>query len=206
MIGILDYGVGNIRSYVNIYTQLNIPHMVVKTPEELKKSSKIILPGVGSFDQAMSRLLQSGMTDLLSELVLEKKTPVLGVCIGMHLMTKGSDEGQLSGLGWINGYVKKIKKLFNESLPIPHMGWNNLIQKNHSPLNHKIEKESKFYFLHSYYVDGLPDDIVIAEVFYGNKMCAVFSDNNIYGMQCHPEKSHSVGVQFLKNFSEIELC
>lgn len=202
MITIIDYGLGNIKAFLHVYKKLNIPTVVATSSTQVDEASKLILPGVGSFDYAMTRLNASGMRDSLDKAVLEKKVPVIGICVGMQMLSASSDEGQLPGLGWIDGSVKKFS--INENATIlPHMGWNDVKPVNSSPLFSGVEESSLFYFLHSYYFVCNNIDNIICESQYGiNFTCAV-AQNNVYGVQFHPEKSHNSGVQLLKNFSTI---
>jgi glutamine amidotransferase len=202
MITIIDYGLGNIKAFLNIYRKLNIPTVVATTAAQIDQASKLILPGVGSFDYAMARLNASGMRVSLDKAVLEKKTPVLGICVGMQMLSASSDEGELPGLGWIDGTVKKFTLNENATI-LPHMGWNDVKSVKSSPLFLGIEEFSLFYFLHSYYFVCTNRENILCESQYGiNFTCAV-AQNNVYGVQFHPEKSHNLGVQLLKNFSTI---
>lgn len=189
MIAIIDYGLGNISAFANIYKQLNVPFIIAKIPDDLRQASKIILPGVGAFDYAMQMLEGSGMRSVLDELVLEHKTPVLGVCVGMQIMATSSEEGVKPGLNWIKGVVKKIDaaKLVHKPT-IPHMGWNQVSSKKDAEIFAGIDDEQGFYFLHSYYFSCANDDDILAVSEYAGKFsCAVHRDN-IYGFQFHPEK------------------
>ena len=203
MITIIDYGVGNINAFLNIYKQLNIPAKTATTVEDLENAEKLILPGVGHFDYAMQRFNDSGMKDKVNELVLEKNIPVVGVCVGMQMMAKSSDEGTLPGLGWIDAKVHKFDaSQISAKLPLPHMGWNDIEIVKDSPLLQNLEEHPRYYFLHSYYFECDNPDDAIARTDYGiNFTCAV-NYKNRYGAQFHPEKSHHFGVQLLKNFAE----
>ena len=203
MIGIIDYGVGNIKAFANIYKNFAMPYKIVKSIADLDEVSKLILPGVGSFDHAMQSLKNSGMREKLDELVLEKKLPVIGICVGMQMLAKGSDEGSLSGLGWINGVVKKFDKTKIVDAPLPHMGWNNLNIQSSTKLVHNLEVDPRFYFLHSYYFQCNDKNDVVATANYGEEFECIVNHENIYGIQCHPEKSHHNGMQLLKNFGEL---
>jgi len=203
MISIIDYGLGNILAFANIYKRLNIPVKVISNAAELSGATKIILPGVGSFDWAMSRLNQSGMRDLLDEIVLERKTPVIGICVGMQMMANRSDEGEMSGLGWIDADVCRFEdSRFQQATHLPHMGWNDVVPVKHDPLFDGLEKDSRFYFLHSYYFSHKDDEQVLAQTEYGGLFTSAAHNRNVYGVQFHPEKSHHWGVRLLKNFSE----
>ena len=204
MIAIIDYGLGNIRAFANIYKQLNIPFKVAQQVQDLNDITKIILPGVGAFDYAMDQLNSSGMRDDLDDLVLNKKVPVIGICVGMQMLAGSSDEGKLPGLNWLDASVKKFDdKIFSYATHLPHMGWNDIIAVKENKLLYGLETEAKFYFLHSYYFHCNNAQDTIAMTDYGlNFSCAV-NKENIYGVQFHPEKSHQYGIQLLKNFAEL---
>lgn len=204
MIGIINYGLGNIKAFANVYKNLNIPFKIVSSSEELVDIDKIILPGVGAFDHAMGRLNQSGMRKSLDELVLKKHLPVLGICVGMQMLADRSEEGKLDGLGWIEGEVKKFQaENHGTSYFIPHMGWNNIIPSKNNKLLTELDQNSRFYFLHSYYFKCMNSDNIIAITDYGNRFTCAVNKENIYGVQFHPEKSHQWGIQLLKNFAEL---
>ena len=203
MIGIIDYGVGNIKAFANIYKNLNITFKIVKDISEFENITKLILPGVGSFDHAMTSLENSGMREKLDELVLEKKIPVIGICVGMQMLAKSSEEGTLNGLGWIDGIVKKFDKSKIKNAPLPHMGWNNLKIEKKNKIFDNLEENPRYYFLHSYYFECENKEDVIATATYGEKFDCMINHKNIYGIQCHPEKSHHNGMQLLKNFGEL---
>jgi glutamine amidotransferase len=203
MIGVIDYGLGNVQAFMDIYKRLNIPAIAVKKTEELIACDKFILPGVGAFDWAMQSLENSGMRAALEQLVLQDKRPVLGVCVGMQMLANRSDEGVLKGLGWIPGLIQKFDEAHFDRLPhLPHMGWNDVVLTQNNSLLAGIEAP-QFYFLHSYYF--LPADAAstIGETEYGGIFASVVSKDNIYGTQFHPEKSHHWGMSLLKNFSEL---
>lgn len=204
MIGLIDYGVGNIRAFANIFKQLDVPHKICKSVSDLSDCDKVVLPGVGAFDHAMEKLQMSGMREKLDDMVLNQKVPVVGICVGMQMLAKRSDEGVSAGLGWIDGEVKKFdvsKIKFKTHLP--HMGWNDIHPTKQNPLMLGLENNAKFYFLHSYYFYCNREDDTIATADYGiNYSCAVNKDN-IYGVQFHPEKSHQYGIRLLKNFAEL---
>lgn len=209
MIGIIDYGVGNISAFSNIYNRLNKPFVIVKTKNDLSNIKKLILPGVGSFDYTVKKFNQSGLRDSIDQLVLEEKIPILGICVGMQLMSESSEEGKLPGLGWVKGKVKSLvkgKQDSNDSRnndPLPHMGWNELkINSKHRLLN-GLNENRRFYFLHSYYFECHDPKNEIASTSYGLSFSSVIQSQNIFGIQCHPEKSHHNGVQLLKNFGEL---
>ena len=204
MITIIDYGLGNIRAFANVYERLNIKTKLAHTAYDLNDAEKIILPGVGSFDNAMNLLNDSGMRDELDKQVLDKKVPVIGICLGMQIMAKTSDEGKLPGLGWIDGVVKVFDPY---SIPyvtrLPHMGWNSIIPKKESKILEGLSENSRFYFLHSYYFVCNNKEDELSTTQYGITYASAVNNGNIYGIQYHPEKSHSNGVQLLKNFANL---
>ena len=204
MIGIVNYGLGNIQAFVNIYKKSNIPAQVVSTPEEMEAAERLILPGVGSFDWAMSRLSASGLREPLDTIVVDKKRPILGICVGMQMMANASDEGEAEGLGWIGGHVKKFDhERFTQSTHLPHMGWNTAAPRAGDPLFEKLESGARFYFLHSYYFVPMETDESLAVSNYGGEFSSSVRRNNVYGVQFHPEKSHRWGIQLLQNFARV---
>lgn len=203
MITILDYGLGNIQAFANIYKRLNIPVAISQTAKSLTQAQKIILPGVGAFDWAMKRLCDSGMRDVLDELVVSKRVPVLGICVGMQIMAKQSDEGTLNGLGWIDAEVKKFDTAANNKIYLPHMGWNDATPCRENGLFKTIEKDARFYFLHSYYFLPKNQSDIIAKTDYNGSFVSGVNHKNVFGVQFHPEKSHQYGIQLLKNFAEL---
>ena len=204
MITIIDYGLGNIQSFANVYKRLNMPCSIATNPKELEPAQKLILPGVGAFDHAMTLLQDSGMRETLDELVLDKKIPIIGICVGMQILANSSEEGALNGLKWIDGEVKKFDV---PHLPfktgLPHMGWNNVNPTENEPIFEGLDSSSRFYFLHSYYFSCNNASNVIATADYGVEFCCTVKRDNIYGVQFHPEKSHSNGITVLKNFGNL---
>ena len=204
MVTIVNYGSGNINAITNIYQLLNIPFRVASKPSELENSEKIILPGVGSFDYCMNKLNSSGLKEVLNQEVVNKKVPVLGICIGLHIMATESEEGNLPGLGWIDGYVKKFdesKLVFKPKLP--HMGWNSIRVKTIPKLFKDVDQEHGFYFIHSYYIELKNKKEIMTITNYENDFVSGINKSNIYAVQFHPEKSHSNGMKLLKNFSQL---
>lgn len=202
MIRVVDYGLGNISAFLNMYKRLNIEAAVARTPEELRGADKLILPGVGAFDHAMELLDASGMRPALEQLVTQRKVPVLGICVGMQILARSSDEGTAAGLGWIDARVRGFKAL-QQDLLLPHMGWNDVQPVGDARLFAGLEDECRFYFLHSYYFEcAQPQDVAAVSRYGIDFSCAVHADN-IYGVQFHPEKSHHFGAQLLKNFAEL---
>lgn len=204
MIGIINYGLGNINAFANIYNRLGIPFIIAAKAGDLRMATKIILPGVGSFDHAMRLLEKSDMRQSLDDIALNRRLPVLGVCIGMQMMAHSSEEGVLPGLGWIAGEVKKFdsSKLFSAT-HLPHMGWNNVQPVMKHILLNNIDAVSSFYFLHSYYFYCQKSEEVLATTDYGGPFASAVHSGNIFGVQFHPEKSHRWGIQLLKNFAEM---
>lgn len=204
MITIVDYGLGNIKAFLNVYHRLNIKAKTATTAAELAGASKVILPGVGSFDDAMRRLTESGMRDPLDDLALRQRVPVLGVCVGMQMLAHGSDEGQLAGLGWIGGRVKRFESRPSAAaLPVPHMGWNDVRPVTQSRLFDQLDRDARFYFLHSYYFVCDRDEDRLAVASYGEDFACAAHAGNIFGVQFHPEKSHHFGARLLQNFAEM---
>ena len=204
MITIIDYGVGNINAFVNAYKRLNIQVKVAKTVTDLLDAQKLILPGVGHFDYAMSELINSGMRDKLDELVLHKKLPILGICVGMQMMGKDSEEGSRQGLGWIDASIKKFDETkIKQITRLPHMGWNDVDSIISNPLFNRLEREAMFYFLHSYYFQCNNPSDILATSEYGGVFTSAVNHENIYGIQFHPEKSQSFGETLLYNFAKL---
>jgi glutamine amidotransferase len=202
MIRIVDYGVGNIQAFLNMFKRLGLPAERAKVPAELADATRLILPGVGSFDHAMTLLNQSGLREPLEARVQGEQVPVLGVCVGMQMLAGGSDEGELPGLNWIPGRVRAFSQTpAAAQLPQPHMGWNDLQVRPDSRLFTDFEPTPRFYFLHSYYFDCEDRSLVAASATYGLDFDCVVSAGHIHGVQCHPEKSHHFGAQLLKNFA-----
>ncbi len=204
MITIIDYGLGNISAFQNVYKRLDIPTKIAKSVEDLQDVEKIILPGVGAFDYAMSQLNNSGMRERLDELVLKQKIPVIGICVGMQMMGNKSDEGQLEGLKWIDANIRKFdESTIHQRTKLPHMGWNDVYPKNNHFLFEGLEKDAIFYFLHSYYFECKNEEDVLANSDYGVQFASAAHHDNIFGIQFHPEKSHQYGEKLLHNFAKI---
>jgi glutamine amidotransferase len=204
MITLIDYGVGNIFAFQNVYKRLNIPTKIAKTSTDLLEAEKLILPGVGSFDYAMSQLNNSGMREKLDELVIEKRVPIIGICVGMQMMGNCSEEGKSDGLGWIDADILKFdENLISHRTKLPHMGWNDVKPVNGNLLFEGLEKDAIFYFLHSFYFKCNNPHESIAVSDYGITFTSAVNYNNIYGIQFHPEKSHQNGEKLLYNFAKL---
>jgi len=204
MIVIIDYGLGNIQAFLNVYRRLNISVSIARNADELTGATRIILPGVGAFDNAMKLLQKSGMREVLDDLVLNRGVPVIGVCVGMQIMAEHSEEGLLPGLGWIKASVRKLRGLkATPALQLPHMGWNDIVPLASSGLFSGLEHDARFYFLHSYYFDCESSATALAETDYGIRFVSAVQSRNIYGVQFHPEKSHQYGIRLLQNFTEV---
>lgn len=203
MIGIVDYGLGNIHSVVNALNFLGIKSNLESKPENLKNYEKLILPGVGAFGDAMERLKNSGLDEAVCEFASNGKY-LLGVCLGLHLLfERGFEFGEHAGLGLLKGEVIRFNQTrFKSPLKVPHMGWNTCEFSRQSTLNKGLKDSEYFYFVHSYHV-CCDDEITLARTFYGYDFTSAVAFNNIFGMQPHPEKSHDVGLKMLKNFVEM---
>lgn len=204
MIGIVNYGSGNVYAISNIYNRLNIPHIITADFDQLKQASHLILPGVGAFDETMQILNTTGLKSFLDELVLEKKKPIMGICVGMQLLAEGSEEGDLQGFGWIKGYVKKFNpELMKQKPYLPHLGWNTVKIEKETTIFREVDSAKGFYFLHSYYFECARQDDVLATTNYGITYASAVNNQNVYGMQFHPEKSHQNGIEIFRNFSQL---
>ena len=202
MITVIDYGMGNLGSVINMLKKIGVASKITTDLEEIKTATKLLLPGVGSFDKAMQRINDSGIKEVLDYKVLKEETPVLGICLGMQLLTNNSEEGIEKGLGYINASTKKFS--FQEKkMKVPHMGWNLVEKSTSSLLTTNFEEESRFYFVHSYYVEVEKQENSILKTTYGLEFDSAIQHKNIYGAQFHPEKSHKFGMKLLKNFSKI---
>lgn len=204
MIIIVDYKMGNTGSILNMLRRIGAVAKISSEPEEIMSAEKLILPGVGAFDKGMSNLQQSGLFHLLKERVLKDKIPILGICLGMQLLTINSEEGRLSGFGWIDAQTIRFK--FDEACPVikvPHMGWNSVSFKQSNDLSKEFDEDPRFYFVHSYHVVCNKGDNILAKTLYGYEFTSIIQNENIYGVQFHPEKSHKYGLRLLKNFVNL---
>jgi len=205
MITIVDYGIGNLNSVANMIRHVGGECRITGDRDEIAGAEKLLLPGVGAFDRGMEALRESGIAEALSFAVLERGVPTLGICLGMQLMTKRSEEGHLPGLGWLDAEVVKFRFPADSGLKIPHMGWNTLSIRRDNPLILPEERQ-RFYFVHSYYVVCADESDVTATCDYGCDFVAAFARGNIFGAQFHPEKSHRFGMAVMRNFLEMIPC
>lgn len=207
MIAIVDVGLGNCRSIANMLRFIGVEGIPTASVEVIKRSSGLILPGVGSFDFGRSKIEESGLLPLLNRRVFDEQVPVLGICLGMQLMTKSSEEGTLPGLGWVDAVTRRFAfPIGTPTLRVPHMGWNSVEFRPGSPLAANMPAEPRFYFVHSYH-PILADDAAawLGRTTYGYPFASGFSVGNIFGVQFHPEKSHRFGLQLLRNFAALAL-
>ncbi len=203
MVGIVNFNMGNIKSIASMLRKIGANCEIANSPDTIMNAKKIILPGVGSFDTALQQIKALNLEDALNTMVVERKTPILGICLGMQLFAKSSEEGKMKGFGWIDGVVRKFSFEKNhENLKIPHMGWNNIqLIKTHALFN-ELPFASKFYFVHSYHF-VCNEKQILATTHYGYDFPSIISEENIIGVQFHPEKSHKYGMRLLKNFVEM---
>jgi len=204
-IHIVDYGMGNIFSVQKKLLQENINVTISSEPKDIFEADKIILLGVGHFNKAMDNLIDLNLIEPLNDFALIQKKPVLGICLGMQLMAKSSEEGnnRNRGLGWVDASVKKFQTDDFKKFKIPHMGWNNINSLKNSALMKNISSQDEFYFVHSFFMEPNDPDLVLNETIYIDKFCSGIEKENIFGVQYHPEKSHDAGQTLLKNFIAI---
>lgn len=193
---------GNLGSVQNMFKRIGVPTEITNDINEIKKAQKLLLPGVGAFGAAMQKIEESGLREILDQKVLEEKIPVLGICLGMQLLSQSSEEGISPGLGWISARTLKFN-FTNSALKIPHMGWNTVHPVKESRLIENFDNETRFYFVHSYYVKADNAEDVLTTTHYGLDFDSIIQHENIYGAQFHPEKSHKFGMRLLENFARI---
>ena len=204
MLIIVDYGVGNLASIQNMLKKIGVPSKISSDKKDLEGADRLILPGVGAFDTCVEKLQQSGLVETLTLQVINRKVPVLGVCVGMQLLLEGSEEGVLPGLGWIAGQNVKFKQgLLSPGTKIPHMGWTDVIPVKRSGLLIGLEEDPRFYFVHSYHAELSDEQDTLLNANYGYSFTAGVEHGNILGVQFHPEKSHKFGMKLLKNFATL---
>jgi imidazole glycerol-phosphate synthase subunit HisH len=204
MITIIDYGMGNLHSIKNMFKKIGYSSIISSDIDVISKAEKIILPGIGAFDNAMQNIEKLGLFDILNQKALIEKIPILGVCLGMQLMTEGSEEGMLPGLKWIEAKTKKFTFEASKNLKIPHMGWNVVQPTDYSSIFKGMnEEEIRFYFVHSYYVHCEKRENILAESEYGGLFTCALHKDNLFATQYHPEKSHRFGMTLYTNFAKI---
>lgn len=200
MITIVDYKMGNLGSILNMLKKLGQAALVTADPALIERADKLVLPGVGAFDAGMNNLERSGLIPLLNRRVLEDRVPTLGICLGMQLMTRSSEEGTRAGLGWINAEALRFRPT-DAALKVPHMGWNRVLPARTSALTDELPEEPRFYFVHSFYVRCLDSADVLLTTPFGEPFASAFQRGNVWGVQFHPEKSHKFGMALLRNFA-----
>ena len=198
MIGILNYGLGNVKAILNLYNYHRVKAKLINSKNDFDLVERLILPGVGSFDNAIKLFSLSGMRDEVEKFVLEKKMPILGICVGMQILGFRSEEGNENGLNWINGEIRKIN-FSHQKLPLPHIGWNEVSLKLKDPLFENINDKRSFYFVHSYKFQ-CDDEFVVATTNYGQNINAAVQKGNVFGVQFHPERSQKKGLYLINNF------
>jgi glutamine amidotransferase len=205
-VSILDYGYGNAGAVANMFRKLGVSSDLVKTPDEVGKSKRLVIPGVGSFDSAISKLRDMRLVEPIVDFGKELKRPLLGLCLGMQLLLNSSDEGEEKGLGLIEGEVLDLRTLEIKNFLVPHMGWNEVETVQEHPFFLNAPKNSRYYFVHTYYCSPKNSNSIIAQTNYGIKFPSVIGSQNIVGAQFHPEKSHIFGMHFLNNFVKNSQC
>lgn len=205
MIAIVDYGIGNVPAIANMFRHASIEARITSDPAELRRASRLILAGVGAFDAGMKNLRDRGLVPILEDAVFGKKIPVLGICLGMQLLMRGSDEGSEQGLGWIDGRSVRIRPDGPVAVKVPHMGWNEVQPQRESPLLNGLRDHGRFYFAHSYAVECRDGTDVVATAIHGSPFPAIVAHHHVCGVQFHPEKSHKYGRQLLTNFATADL-
>ena len=198
---IVDYGMGNLGSIQNMFKRIKVDSEITGDVDKIANAKKILLPGVGAFDAAMQRINEGALKEVLVRKATQEKVPVLGICLGMQLLTKGSDEGKLPGLGWVPAYTHKFPA--DLGIKIPHMGWTDILPVDQNPLWQNLPEEPRFYFVHTYHFLFQQQEEISAMADYSYSFACAFHKNNIYGTQFHPEKSHKFGMKVLENFSKI---
>lgn len=198
---IVDYGMGNLNSVRKKLSRSN--PVISSDPKAVAAADKLILPGVGHFQQAMENLRKLNLLDALNEAVLIRRRPILGICLGMQLMAGHSEEGDAAGLGWVEGNVERIRPRDTLTFKVPHVGWNQITRTKESALMRGIPEAAEFYFVHAYHLKPIAAGDVLNRTKYEETFVSAIAKDNIYGVQYHPEKSHDVGELLLKNFVEI---
>lgn len=202
---IVDYGMGNLNSILNMFKKIGVSALISNKISDLTYAQRMILPGVGAFDHGIASLQNSGLLPILNQRVLSDRVPVLGICLGMQLMTRGSEEGIKPGLGWVAAQTRRFTTDQVAPIKVPHMGWNSARLEQSSALFEGLETENRFYFVHSYYVECDSDSSCLATTTHGIEFTSAMRHDNIFGVQFHPEKSHKFGMTILRNFSRLKL-
>lgn len=203
MITIVDYGMGNLGSVQNMFKRIGVQSQITADLDIIAKAQKILLPGVGAFDAAMRRINDGGFQEVLNTKVLGEQVPILGICLGMQLLTNSSEEGALAGLGWIPAKTIKFSFDKTQNLKVPHMGWNQVHEVRSSPLTQDLPNEPRFYFVHSYHVQAIHPEHILMTTHFGFDFHSIIQKDNVFGAQFHPEKSHKFGMKLLENFAKI---
>ncbi len=204
MITIIDYGMGNMGSVKNMFKRIGVSCEITSDLDKISKAKKILLPGVGAFDPALRRIHASGMLPVLNQKALQEKIPILGICLGMQLLTLDSEEGTLPGFGWIKGNTLAFKNRIPGHFRIPHMGWNVVKpQQSVNDMTNDFHEESRFYFVHSFFVRVHDENNSLLKTTYGISFDSAVQADNIFGAQFHPEKSHKFGMKFFQNFAKL---
>jgi glutamine amidotransferase len=204
MIAIVNYGVGNLTSILNMHRRLGVDAVISSDPEEIARAEKILLPGVGHFDSCMQNFNRSGLRPLIEKRALEERIPVIGICVGAQMMTRQSEEGKERGLGWIDADTIRFHLPSSDELKVPHMGWADVRFSNPAAdLWKGMPEEPRFYFAHSYHFKFDSEEYVSARTFYGYEYVCAFYRENICGVQFHPEKSHRYGMRVIANFAAL---
>jgi glutamine amidotransferase len=203
MICVIDCGLGNINSVIRMINKVGGQARSVSQPEEVLEAEKLILPGVGHFDNGMNRIREGGLYEPLIKKITEGHTPILGICLGMQMLCTKSEEGDSGGLGVIDAEVRRFSFDDNSNLKIPHMGWNEIEVPRENAILESSSAEQRYYFVHSFHVCPQDQGIVIAYADYGLRFCAAFQQGQIFGVQFHPEKSHSFGMDLMRKFSSL---
>ena len=201
-ISVIDYSCGNLASVVNMIQHVGGEARIIRTPDELDSAAKLVLPGVGAFDHGIGSLRQEGWDTPLEQAVHQRKVPLMGICLGMRLLTRGSEEGQEPGLGWIDAQARRFRPS-DPRLKVPHMGWNEVRQMRTDELLPASASPRRFYFVHAYQVECADPADVLLECEYGETFVAAFRHANIWGFQFHPEKSHRFGMELFRRFLEV---
>lgn len=203
MICIVDYGMGNLRSVLKKFERLNADVYISNQADEIGKADKLVLPGVGHFANGVKNLKESGIWEVLNQKVLVEKTPILGICMGMQLMARHSEEGDSEGLGWFDAEVVRFNVKDKRTFKVPHMGWNAANLQKESKLFHQIPQEAPFYFVHSYHFKCNEEADILTSTVYEYDFVSAVEKGNIFGTQFHPEKSHDFGEQLISNFLKL---